>query len=145
MTTTRVVDLTPATPGFETGSLTVVALGAFGIGLGDLLVALAGARNQSGGSGVSTLYWSGIALLYGAPTAARSSVVSIDDCTCHSPYCWSPESMSSASSPLRWVCQRQTAYRRCEACGTFRVRTIFSPLTPWSLHTHGFPVARLHS
>lgn len=70
MTTTRVVDPIPSTSRVNLGTSSVVALGAFGIGLGDLLVALAGARNQSGGSGVSTLFWSGIALLYAAPTTA---------------------------------------------------------------------------
>ena len=50
--------------------LSLVALASAGIGLGDFLVALAGVRARSGQTGVLVLYWLGIALLYGAPTAA---------------------------------------------------------------------------
>jgi hypothetical protein len=40
------------------------------MGVGDLLVALAGARGRSGQTGVLFFYWTGVALLYGSPTLA---------------------------------------------------------------------------
>jgi hypothetical protein len=40
------------------------------MGIGDLLIALAGARGRAGESGTLVLYWLGIVVIYAAPTAA---------------------------------------------------------------------------